>query len=446
MRAQHYPFLHGEMSMLITRHRIFYAPAIVIGLVLVSLISVMHIAAAKNAAAGGETPAEAVSRSEVAYQWNVSQRDLPLLGLSAARLQAGFDQSLAFPAGQFAFAIFRSLNFDETDGKYLLPVLTKDRHFAFIELARAGAANTYLSDEGFQLVEKNGMKIVKTADGTSYSFTQYPDGEFRCATIKPATGPTLFLLYTANGLMLHGVNDSSGRSVTFNYGQNGIQSLTQTWMSDMAGVTRTWTIGDDEDPSLKFAHTVGSRSAKFVPSNAIVREYTSEMAACDKLLARIFGGPNAVAGANGFEPAGLAASYPLYRGDVVGNDGKVRRGHLSYAIHLYGSPDGRGDSPLYVPAGFASHSNEVTPTDAAVTFYYPKLGNLTDVTLAVFHVAEFQITSEGDRVRIGNIGGHGGSSPLYKHSHIEFYKGNVGLPGTAARAALRINPATVFGK
>jgi hypothetical protein len=431
--------------MLINRHRIFCAQTMVIGLGLVLAIGVMHIAAAKNATAS-ETSPDSDTRSDVAYQWNIGQRDLPLLSLNAGHLQAGFDQSLAFPAGRFDLAIFRNLNFDETEGKYLLPILTKDKHFAFIELSRAGAANTYLSAEGFQLVEKNGMKIVKTADGNSYLFTQYPDGEFRCATIKQLNGPTLFLLYTANGLMLHGVNDSLGRSVTFNYGKNGIQSLTQTWMSNLEGVTRTWTIGDDEDPSLRFAHTLGQRSAKFLPANAIVREYTSEMADGDKLLARIFGGPNAVAGANGFEPAGLAASYPLYRGDVVGDDGKVRRGHLSYAMHLYGSPDGRGDSPLYVPAGFAAHSSEVSPTDAAVWFYYPRLGNLSDVTLAVFHVADFQITSEGDRVRIGSIGGPGGSSPLYKHSHIEFYRGNVGLPAAAARTALRINPATVFGK
>ncbi|HEX3231258.1 MAG TPA: hypothetical protein VHQ95_19925, partial [Pyrinomonadaceae bacterium] len=77
-------------------------------------------------------------------------------------------------------------------------------------------------------------------------------------------------------------------------------------------------------------------------------------------------------------------------------------------------------------------------------FYYPRLGNLTDVTLAVFHVANFQMVPEGNRVRIGNIGGPGGSSPLYKHSHIEFYRGNRGLPSAAARAALRIDPVTVF--
>ena len=130
----------------------------------------------------------------------------------------------------------------------------------------------------------------------------------------------------------------------------------------------------------------------------------------------------------------------------MGDDGKVRRGHLSYAMHIYGTADGRGDSPLYVPAGFTSHSSEPSPTDAAVMFYYPRLGNLIDVTLAVFHVADFQLTPEGERVRIGNLGGPGGSSPLYKHSHIEFYRGNVGLPAAAARAALRIDPTTVFSQ
>jgi hypothetical protein len=72
------------------------------------------------------------------------------------------------------------------------------------------------------------------------------------------------------------------------------------------------------------------------------------------------------------------------------------------------------------------------------------LGNLSDVTLAVFHIADFQITDEGNRVRIGNLGGPGGSSTFYKHSHIEFYRGNTGLPPLAARPGLRIDPATVF--
>jgi len=172
--------------------------------------------------------------------------------------------------------------------------------------------------------------------------------------------------------------------------------------------------------------------------------YTPAMAASDSMLASIFGGPGAVAAAHSFEPAGLGSQYPLYRGDLIGDDGRVRRGHLSYAMHLYGNASGTGNTPIYVPAGFTSHSNVPTPTDAAITFYYPRLGNLTDVTLAVFHIADFQLSNEGDRVRIGNIGGRGGSIAYYKHSHIEIYRGNVGLPSAAARPRLRIDPASVF--
>ncbi|MEP6743345.1 MAG: hypothetical protein ABJB61_12670 [bacterium] len=51
---------------------------------------------------------------------------------------------------------------------------------------------------------------------------------------------------------------------------------------------------------------------------------------------------------------------------------------------------------------------------------------------------------EGERVRIGSIGGPGGSAGTYKHSHIEFYRGNTGLPSAATRIFLRIDPATVF--
>jgi hypothetical protein len=168
------------------------------------------------------------------------------------------------------------------------------------------------------------------------------------------------------------------------------------------------------------------------------------MAASDLKLAAIFGGTGAVAAANGFEPTKLSSQYPLYRGDVMGDDGRVRRGHLSFAMHLYGSDDGTSETALYVPAGFTAHSSGPSPTDAVVTFYYPRLGNLTDVTLAVFHVANFQLVHEQDRVRIGNIGGPGGSIACYKHSHLEFYHGDTGLPSLAARTDLRIDPATVF--
>jgi hypothetical protein len=184
--------------------------------------------------------------------------------------------------------------------------------------------------------------------------------------------------------------------------------------------------------------------AKAVPTNAVKPAYTMQMVESDRYLAQIFGGPGAVAAANGFEPGGLAGQYPIYRGDLRGADGRIRRGHLSDAMHIYGSADGTGTTPLYVPEGFTSHSTTPTQSDAAITFYYPYLGNLTNVTLAVFHIANFAIVRENGRVRIGEIGGRGGSYEYYRHSHIEFYSGNVGLPSASRRPALRIDPSGVF--
>lgn len=184
---------------------------------------------------------------------------------------------------------------------------------------------------------------------------------------------------------------------------------------------------------------------KSVPTNAVKPDYTMRMIESDRYLAQIFAGPGAVAAANGFEPVGLAGQYPIYRGDLRGADGRIRRGHLSYAMHLYGSADGTGTTALYVPEGFTGHSTTPTPTDAAITFYYPRLGNLTNVTVAVFHIANFAIVREDGRVRIGETGGQGGSYPFYRHSHIEFYSGNVGLPSASRRPSLRIDPARVFG-
>jgi hypothetical protein len=115
-------------------------------------------------------------------------------------------------------------------------------------------------------------------------------------------------------------------------------------------------------------------------------------------------------------------------------------------MHLYGSFDGRGETSLYIPAGFTCHSGSPTATDAAVTFFYPRLGNFSNVTLAVFHIANFAISPEAGRVRIGTVGGRGGSYAFYKHSHIEFYRGNTGLPSASARQSLRIEPASVFAE
>ncbi|HEX6187530.1 MAG TPA: hypothetical protein VFZ40_05595 [Pyrinomonadaceae bacterium] len=399
-------------------------------------------------AASMSTANPAESESAPNFEWNIKDKELPLLTLDEERLPAKLDQLLTYPIDQFRVLVFQFLRRDDARGRYQLQAISNvSKEVHFIEFESMGDGKTFLAIDGsgLELIDQGTLKIIRAGGGAKLLFIEYPDGEFRCASIKHANGANLNFLYAANGLALRGVVDSFGRTIRINYDATGIESVTQTWMATATGRTKTWHVGNapENTPTelARYSHGFGS---KVIPGNALVREYSAAMAGSDKNLAEVFSGLHAVAAGNGFEPAGLGTPYPLYRGDITGDDGKPRRGHLSSAIHIYGSADGTGDSPLYVPAGFTSHSGVPSPKDAVVTFYYHRLGNFTDITLAVFHVADFQIAHEGDRIRIGNIGGSGGSSKFYKHSHIEFYKGNTALPPAGSRSALRIDPSTIF--
>ena len=383
------------------------------------------------------------SDSIAIYPWNLTDDDQPLISLPD-HVSAGVDLALSYSLDQFEFPLFQSVYYNQSARKYILMVIAKQgRRAQFLDLnmaqRRSGAG------AGLNFSESGRNKLLSTKEGTVYTFAPLGDGELHCSQIKDRNGLVINLHYNREALLAQ-IDDPSGRSIGFSYTEDYVSAITQTWGPGEIK-KQTWAVGNDRSLTAQPITSLRSRSvtAKHIPSNATKSGYTAQMAACDLTLAAIFGGPGAVAAANGFEPAQLGSQYPLYRGDLIGDDGILRRGHLSFAMHLYGNAKGTGETTLYVPAGFTSHTSTPTPTDAAVMFYYPRLGHLTDVTLAVFHVANFHLTDEGSRVRIGNIGGPGGSIGTYKHSHIEFYRGNTGgLPSLAARAHLRIDPAMVF--
>lgn len=405
------------------------------------------------------------------YGWNLNDDGMPLINLPD-RISGSFDQSLTYSMDQFEFPLFQTLYYNQRAHKYILMVsrneetisptagtagLPRNRRAEFVELAPVGngaqfAANGKLS---LRLENKGGTRVLTTSDATVFSFEVLADGELHCRQINDRHGAVIHLRYSPDAL-LESISDERGRTITFDYTNQYVSSVGQTWGANAKRLRKSWPIAAD----VRYAHAVAapiqsmfasvagvapvSMSAKHIPSNAIKASYTQAMAASDSELAAIFGGPGAIAAANGYEPAHLDHQYPLYRGDLIADDRRILRGHLSFAMHLYGSADGTGDTELYIPAGFSSHSEEPSPTDAAMTFYYPRLGNLSDVTLAVFHIRNFQISYEGERVRIGSIGGPGGSAASYRHSHLEFYHGNTGLPPLGARVQLRIDPANIF--
>ena len=195
-----------------------------------------------------------------------------------------------------------------------------------------------------------------------------------------------------------------------------------------------------------------------------VSYYSQQMENCDAKIALTLGGKNAIAAANGFEPEGIALTkaFGFYRGDTrnVWRNGTVviGQGHLSrHIMHLYGSTDGtrfgvdgKTSTDIVIPNGFEMISSNnlggsknaltkiPTPTQAVVTFYYKKkLGNVENVTLLLMHVKNFKPVKQGNRWRIGEIGGRGGeignvNSP-YLHSHFVLLKGDVGLAAKTDR-------------
>ena len=168
-----------------------------------------------------------------------------------------------------------------------------------------------------------------------------------------------------------------------------------------------------------------------------IPEYDAARENNDRHLARIFGGLNAVAAGNGFEPRDVWNNgIRQYRGDPNGT------GHLDRALHLYGSEDGNSYTELYIPPGF-KYLGPMTSANGIEngghTFFYRQLGTQRDVYLLVFHVKDFKIDrsdrNEAKSIRIGNIGGPGGGPvdpdrpptrngkvSRYLHSHLTIQK------------------------
>ncbi|MDQ2974359.1 MAG: hypothetical protein M3R69_02975, partial [Acidobacteriota bacterium] len=308
-----------------------------------------------------------VADSLSTYRWNLSDSDLPLLSLPD-HIGPGVDLSLTYSMDQFQFPLFQSLYYNEGAGKYVL-IVSQGQLWKFINLDPmvSGSQLEANGNSGLRLTDDGALKFLSTADGTVYTFAPFADGELHCNQIMDHSGVAINLRYT-DASSIDTIADTSGRTISFNYTKNYVSSVTQTW-GPQSSKKQTWAITDDARLSKFVINVVptGLEVGKHIPTNAITPAYTEAMAASDALLATIFGGPDAVAAANGFEPLALANQYPAYRGDLIGDDGKIRRGHLSYALHLYGSADGTGDSELYIPTGFISHSTAPTPTDAAVT-------------------------------------------------------------------------------
>jgi hypothetical protein len=101
------------------------------------------------------------------------------------------------------------------------------------------------------------------------------------------------------------------------------------------------------------------------------------------------------------------------------------------------------NTDIFVPAGYQGQPTRPSPTARVVLINYAHLGNLNNVTLAIYHVGNFGVQPAGDRVRIGTTGGPGGADSGDFHSHFELWNGRYkDVVDGPERFARRVYPFT----
>lgn len=174
---------------------------------------------------------------------------------------------------------------------------------------------------------------------------------------------------------------------------------------------------------------------------------------CERRLAGIFGGPGAIMrtrdDANGVyrgenPVAALQATSAVARNGMPKEYDPIWDSeHLYNSPHVSGNIAGTVNTDIFVPAGYQGQPTRPTPNGGVVLINYAHLGNLNNVTLAIYHVGNFGVQPAGDRVRIGTTGGPGGADAGNFHSHFEIWNGKYrNVVDGPERFARRVYPFT----
>ena len=150
---------------------------------------------------------------------------------------------------------------------------------------------------------------------------------------------------------------------------------------------------------------------------------------CERKLAGIFGGLGAIMRTRYDSDGQYRGRNPELAARVAANTAQMGTSvfdaeHLYNFPHLSGNLAGTTNTDIYVPGNYQGQPTRPSPTAGVVLINYAQLGDLSNVTLAIYHVGNFGVQRMPDgRVRIGTTGGPGGSDAGNFHSHFEIWNG-----------------------
>ena len=115
-----------------------------------------------------------------------------------------------------------------------------------VELRQVGSSNIYEAQDGSytQMTDNGTTAVVRTMDGTQYSFTASVNSEMRCNKIKDRNGNYITIGYDSYGHITT-ITDTLARVINFNYdADHNLQTIWQEWKRDtLSGLvteTHTW--------------------------------------------------------------------------------------------------------------------------------------------------------------------------------------------------------------
>jgi RHS repeat-associated protein len=140
------------------------------------------------------------------------------------------DRGFPGPGFRLGFPTLQRLYFDANEGTQNFLMITPSG--GRMELRRVGTSSVYESTDGTytQLVFGGTTAIVRTSDGTQYTFVPWPSafGEYRCTQVKDRNGNYLSATYNTYGRP-QTMTDTLGRVLTFNYnaGTKYLENISQ---------------------------------------------------------------------------------------------------------------------------------------------------------------------------------------------------------------------------
>ena len=182
------------------------------------------------------------------YDWNLKHEGQPLLSLPA-QINSPLELSLTYPMGQVRFPLFQELQFNSQSNRYIVQVLSKSSGLSQrVELAKVDNSARYVSVDGrdLYLTDNKGVKAIRNTEGTEYTFVRFTDGVDRCIRIKTAADAMITLIYAKDNL-IRGLVDSSGRALRFNYENQQLASVSQSWTVNSVPFIKTWAISSRQN-------------------------------------------------------------------------------------------------------------------------------------------------------------------------------------------------------